>query len=512
MVAPNLHTVLRFWATRWPNRVAIKDAEKEISWGALDRRSDEIAAGLAARGLRKGDRVGILMRNRIEFLEILHATLKVGGALTLLNTRFTPKEMVYPVVDADLKIVFTEEKYVNLLAEAAREVSLRVVTTDPVDGCETLDELRLNGGHAPALQVDAHDVALVCYTSGTTGLAKGAMLTHHNLVASGIARVIPAGMNFNDKVLLSLPLAYTGGLTIYLRDALVPGATSVIPSSFDAGELMEVIQRERITAWSSVATITEAIANHPRFQSTDFTSLRHTITGGQPVSRHLLYAWQSVGVSITQAYGLTESGGSHATLLFSEEAERKLGFAGRPLLGIGLRIVDDEGRDLPAGETGEIWLSGDTIMKGYLNKPEETAKALEGGWLHTGDMGLVDEEGFLKLVDRKKDMLISGGLNVYPAELERTLAGISGMEEFVIIGVKDDRWGEVPMIVAYGTGPLDVNALKEKCRQDLADYKRPHYFLNYGRPLPRTFSEKLLKRALRDQFWEVPETALRLKD
>lgn len=417
----NLQSVLRFWATRWPDRLAVKDPQGEISWGELGRRSDEIAAGLAARGLRKGDRVGILMRNRIEFLEILHGVLKCGGALTLLNIRFTPKEMVYAVLDAGVQWVFTEDKYVELLSDAERVAHLRIVTTDRIDGCEHLDEMRQDGAAPPAVEIASDDTALVCYTSGTSGAAKGAMLTHNNLIAAGVARVIAAGMNFDDKVLLSLSLAYIGGLTIYLRDALVPGATSVIPRSFNARELMEVIERERITTWSSVATITEAIANDPQFHNTDFTSLRHTITGGQPVSTHLLRAWQGVGVDITQAYGLTEPGGSHATLLFREDAERKVGFAGRPLLGTGLRIVDDQGRDLPTGESGEIWLAGDTIMKGYLNKPEETARALEGGWLHTGDMGLVDDEGFLKLVDRKKDMLISGGLNVYPAELERAL-------------------------------------------------------------------------------------------
>ncbi|MFC4313845.1 class I adenylate-forming enzyme family protein [Steroidobacter flavus] len=507
----NLHNMLSFWATRWPQRHAIRCAGRDMTWGELHRRSDEIAAGLHRIGVRHGDRVGILMHNRVEFIESMLGVIKAGGAVTLLNVRFTPREMVYPIVDAGIGVVITEPALADLLSEAEHELpKLRVYAADPIDGCGLLDDLRISGATAPDLQIGSDDVALVCYTSGTTGFPKGAMLTHGNIRESALASNIPSGMTFADRLLVSLPLAYTWASCQYLREAIVTGATAtIIEPRSDVDNLIDLLAGEKITAWSSVPVLFERISNSPRFGSVDFSNLRHAVTGG--ASLHLLRSWQSLGVPITQAYGLTETAG-HVTLLFADDAERKLGTTGRPVMNVDLRIVDEQGAVLEAGQTGEISVRGPTVMKGYLNKPEATATVMEAGWLRTGDMGFFDDEGFLKVVDRSKDMLKSGGLNVYPAELERVLAGVPGLEEFAIIGVRDERWGEVPMIVAHGSRPLDVSKLKECCLRELADYKRPKYVLDHGKPLPRTISGKILKRELRHDYPTAPASATSLRD
>jgi len=505
----NLHNALGFWATRWPERRAVRCGEQSITWGELEQRSTELALGLVRAGVNKGDRIGILMRNRIEFVEVLFATFKTGAAVTLLNIRFTARELLYPVLDSGLRLLVTEPEFAATLAEVRRRVAdLKVYATGAADGCSGLDELRIAGTRAPPVTVDADDVALISYTSGTTGFPKGAMLSHGNMREAGLAVSLPMGVTFDDRVLVSLPLAYTWGTCVYLQEGLLTGATAIIDNQFTADGLIDLLEQERISLWSTVPHLLEVIADSPRFRSADFSSLRHVSTGN--ASLHLLHAWQNVGVPITQGYGLTESTG-HVTLLFAEDSARKIGSSGRALMHLEIRIIDEHGNAQPPGAPGEIWVKGPTVMKGYLNKPAETAEALVDGWLRTGDIGFCDAQGYLSVIDRQKDMIRSGGLNVYPAELERVLAGIAGLEEFAIIGVPDPRWSEVPMIVAHGSRALDIDGLKHRCLSDLADYKRPRYVLEYGKPLPRTVSGKILKRDLRLEFTAVPPAALALK-
>ncbi|MEX1147287.1 MAG: AMP-binding protein, partial [Sphingomonadales bacterium] len=332
---------------------------------------------------------------------------------------------------------------------------------------------------------------------------------HGAIRNGGIGNVIALGINFNDRLLVSLPLGYTWGTCQYLREALIPGATTIVETSFDTDRLIDVLEDEKISVWAPVVVLFERIADSPRFRDADFSNLRHVTTGR--ASLHLLKTWLAKGVRITQSYGLTETGG-HATILYVEDAEGRMGSSGRAMMGCEVRIVDEDGRDLPSGEAGEVLIRGAVVMKGYLNKPEETARTMKNGWLWTGDIGVLDADGFLTIVDRSKDMLRSGGLNVYPAELERVLAGVDGLEEFTVIGVNDERWGETPMIVANGTKPLDVTGLKARAVAELADFKRPRYYVDYGKPLPRTVSGKVLKRELRLEFETVPDHAISLKD
>lgn len=506
----NLHAALRFWAARWPERLAVRCPDEDLTWAALDQRSDRIAAGLIAAGVVPGDRIGILMHNRAAFVETMLGVLKCGAALTLLNIRFTPYELVHPVVDAGISIVVAQTDLAHLLSEAERAApGLKVYTTERVDGCRLLDHLRSVDASLPEINVGYDDVALVCYTSGTTGFPKGAMLTHGNIRESGISCVTPSGITSDSTLLVSLPMAYTWGSCQYLREALLTGATTVIVDpAAGVDNLIDIIEHEGVTVWSSVVVLWERIAQHRRFHTTDFSRLRNAVTGG--ASPHLLDAWRRAGVPITQAYGLTETAG-HVSLLFAEDADRKRGSSGRAVLNTRIRVVRDDGVDAAPDEDGEILISGPGVMKGYINNPRETERVMSDDWLRTGDIGALDEEGFLRVLDRKKDMLRSGGLNVYPAEIERVLAGIAGLEEFAVIGVHDDRWGEVPMIITHGAVALDLKALKERCQVRLADYKRPHFVLDYGRPLPRTVSGKVVKHDLRREYPVAPPQAARLK-
>jgi len=480
-----------------------------LTWGELHARSDQIAAGLHAAGVRKGDRVGLLMHNRVEFLDALFAIMKCGAATTLLNIRFTATEMTFPIIDAGIRVVLAQAELVEQLSEAARVApDLKIYTTSSVAGCRLMSDLRVHDA-PPDVSVGYDDVALVCYTSGTTGFPKGAMLTHGNIRESALACVPASGITHRDRLLVSLPMAYTWGTCQFLREGLLTGAAStIIDPASGVDRLIEVLEREHISVWSSVVVLWEKIAQHPRFGATDFSALKHAVTGA--ASLHLLETWRGRGVPITQAYGLTETAG-HVSLLFAEDSKRKLGSAGRAVLNTALKVMSESGVEAKNGEAGEIYVKGPMVMKGYINNAEATEQTMDGGWLRTGDVGQFDDEGFLYVVDRHKDMLKSGGLNVYPAELERVLAGVPGMEEFAIIGVPDQRWGETAMIVAYGAAPLDADALRARCQRDLADYKRPHYYLDYGKPLPRTVSGKILKRALREEFPHAPERAVRLK-
>ena len=489
----HLADIGRYWSTNRPDDVGLRFEGRDFTWREIDRRTDELAAGLAALGVGPGDRVGLLMTNRPEWCEVAMATLKLDAVVVPMNVRFTATEVAYVADDADCRIVVSEANFEPALAQLGDR---------PVVFAADLDDHRIDGG-APVSQGGGNEAAaFICYTSGTTGDPKGAILTHTswNAGSQGWAQAMALGPT--DRVLLPFPLAFTGGLAVWLFTYWAGGCV-VLEREFDPERGLEVIESERITGLFAVPVIYQSMIEHPNWSSTDMSSWRVASSGGAAVPESLIRAVQARGVPMAQGYSLTEASAA-GTVLLPHDALRKLGSAGLPVIHGRIMIGDADDQPVPTGEIGEILVGGPQNMAGYWNRPDESASTLRNGWLHTGDLGRVDEEGYLYVVDRAKDMLISGGLNVYPAEIERLLSSMPGIAEVAVIGVPDDRWGETPAVIAVGdAGTVTPSAVLDACTTDLADFKVPRYLVVRDEPLPRNMSGKVLKRTLQDEYRDL---------
>lgn len=503
----NLVEVLRYWARWQPTRVAVHCDGVELTWAELDQRTDELAAGLASTGVGKGDAVAILTRNCLEFVETLFATLKVGGIVAPLNTRWTGKELAYPIRDSSAKVIVTEQKFFDQMAVLTELVpGVRVYSRDGGLGVAHLDELRTPSGVAPAVELESDCTAFLAYSSGTTGFPKGALVSHYGVIAAGIAKVIPNGLTPDDRLLVTNPLVYTSGvLTKFMETGFMSGSASYLVSDFDAESTLDHIEQHRITNLSSVPVIIERMLASPTFPERDLSSIKRIWVGGAPVSPTLLDECSSHGITLIQAYGLTEISGACVLTLHPDETRSRAGFAGRAMLFHEAKITRADGSTADAGEVGQVVLKGPAVMKGYLNLPEASAQSLVDGWLMTGDLGFMDANGYIKIVDRRTDLIISGGMNIYPAEIERALSSLQDVEEMAVIGVSDPKWGNVPLLVVPDTAAVNPEELRELCRSELADYKRPRAMVSFGGPLPRTLSDKIEKSALRQRFAALPD-------
>jgi len=503
----NLGNAVRFWSSWNPDGEAVIVDDRIVSWAELHERTNGLANGLASAGIAKGDRVGILSGNCLEYLELAIAGYKIGSILVPLNVRLTPPELSYIIDHAGCSAVVADHELTGLGAEA-----LDVLPHTPIGRIglaegfgTTFADLRGDQTADPAVDVAADDLAYICYTSGTTGTPKGAMLSHGNVLAMSHNRILADNLTTTSRVYLPFPLSFTGGLVSMWAPTYVGGATLVLDRHVDPTRTLQMIQDQAITNFSAVPVIWEMLVNHPNLADYDLASLTIIGSGGAAVPAALLERLQAAGLPMSQGYGLTEGAGMNCWLN-AADAERKLGSCGQPMMHTRARTVDPDAEnelvDVADGEVGELILSGPEIMLGYWNDPDATAQTLVEGWLRTGDLARIDDEGYVFIVDRSKDMLISGGLNVYPAEIEAVLAGIDGVAECAVIGVPDEKWGETPAAL-IGAAPdvdLDPTALAAVCRDNLADYKRPRFIVLRDEPLPRGMSGKVLKRQLRDEY------------
>jgi fatty-acyl-CoA synthase len=491
-----------YWARWQGDAVAIRFGAREITWRQLDRRARGLASSLADRGVGHGDRVGLLMSNRPEFVEAVLACARLGAIVAPFNLRFTPTELAFVVGDADGRVVITEASLSDGLS-LAREADPSLDVID-VDG-EQYEALLTAPGDTTN-QVSPDDPWFICYTSGTTGDPKGAVLTHRSWFYASMVRALQGGINRNDRILLPFPLAFTGGLALSMV-ALWSGATLVLEPAFDAGRALHLIETQKISVFMAVPTLFQMMALHPDFAGTDLSSIRCASSGGATVPVPLLETYLHRGITMTQTYSLTEVSASGITLPYHQALE-KVGSCGVPAMHSQARICDADGNEVPPGTVGEICIKGPEVMQGYWRNPEATAATLRDGWCHTGDLGTMDAEGYFYVVDRAKDMLISGGLNVYPAEIERQLATIDGIVEVAVIGVPDATWGETPAVVAVTDGrPLDGRTVLDACEGVLADFKLPRYLVVRESPLPRNMSNKVLKAELRAEYADLPSQA-----
>jgi len=477
-----------------PDRPAVVFGHQVRTHAELHERAARLASVLAGGGVRAGDRVALLLHNRIEFVEALLACHRLAAVAVPINFRLAPDEIDYILGDSGaVALIFdcdVPRAQVPMLLEVGPAYDEAVASAEP---WSALPEVRED------------DVGLMCYTSGTTGRPKGARLTHRNLVASTLSWIHEMGAGEDDVWLSGQPLFHIGGIN-GLLPFLVLGATVIITPStaFDPEAMLGLIEAHRVTMCIFVPTQWATICRSDSVTRVDPGQLRVAMWGASPAPLHTLEAMARAfpRAAIVSAYGQTEMSGS-TTLLKGPDSTRKMGSVGKPMLGVELRVVDDAMRDVPVGELGEIVYRGPNVMAGYHEQPDATREAFAGDWFHSGDLGRFDEEGYLWLVDRKQDMIVSGGENVYPAEVERVLLDHPAVAEAAVIGVPHPRWVETPVafVVPSGQGEAGEAELIAHCRAYLAGYKKPSAIVVVDE-LPRNAGGKVLKRRLRETYSE----------
>jgi long-chain acyl-CoA synthetase len=503
MMPPDVRVpdVVRRFARERPGAVALRHGARELTYAELDERSSRLAQALLAAGAGRGARVAYLGRTAPEVLELLFAAGKAGAVIVPLNWRLSTLELAAILADAEAPLLIADAVYAavaaELIADAARPVSLIGLA----DSYEPW--LAAHAAVDPGERGAPDDVIVQMYTSGTTGVPKGVLTTHANLAA---AAMTSARWDFDgDTVSLTpLPMFHIGGIG-WAYCGLWHGATTVLVSDFAAAAVLDILERQRVTNAVFVPTILQMLAAVPGAAERDYSALRTIAYGASPITTTVLKAaLRTFRCRLLGMYGLTESTGSVVQLAAEDhDREHLLRSAGRPYPWVELRVVDRAaGVDAALGEVGEVWLRAPNVMAGYFNRPAETAAALTAdGWLRTGDGGFLDEEGYLFLTDRVKDMIVSGGENVYPIEVEEVLSQHPGVRDVTVIGVPDARWGEaVKALVIAGQGERPApEELVAFARARLAGYKLPRS-IEFVDEFPRTPTGKVLKRELRERY------------
>lgn len=492
-------------AKRSPNRRAITFEGTTITYGELQARIDRTATVLREGGVRSGDRVGYLGVNHPAFIETMFATARLGAIFVPLNFRLTGPELVFIIEDAGCHTMVADSQHQEVLDSVRGDVNVRRWLGVEAAPHGWDDQLALRDAADPVADVEPVDsdaVAVIMYTSGTTGLPKGAMLTHGNFWWNNANASCTLDMLESDVTLVFAPLFHIGGLNVTTLQTMLRGGEVVLHRNFDPNLALEDIPKYGVSTIFGVPAMFLFISQMPGFADADLMSVRMLICGGAPVPEPLLKAYAGRGIPINQGYGLTETA-PMVTFLTSEFGMEKIGSAGTTPLLCEVKLVDDDGNTVTEADAkGEVCVSGPNVMKGYWNRPEATAEAIDAeGWFHTGDVGYLDADGFLFIADRVKDMVISGGENVYPAEVESVLYEHPAIGEVAVIGLDDERWGEaVTAVVVLKDGEdLSLEALREFATEKLARYKLPTR-LHTIEEIPRNASGKVLKRELRVTF------------
>ena len=458
-------------ARNTPSRVAIDYEDRLVRYGELAAGADAFAAAFADAGLARGDRLATLTGNSPEHVEILFACARLGLILLPLSWRLTGPELRYQLDDAEPSLFLVEDEYRELAESTGRRF-------------ERLAEPEQRGRTPASPESEPGDPLLLIYTSGTTGKPKGALLTHANCFWTNISFDGATGVRNDDVVLQVLPQFHVGGWNVQALLAWLKGATVVLERQFDAGRVLQLIEEKGVTTMMGVPPIYLFLAQHPRFAEADLTSLDRAVVGGAPMPEALLETWANRGTAIVQGYGLTEAA-PNVLCLPPEDAVRKLGYAGKPYPFVDVRLAED----------GELQVRGPNVFPGYWRNPAATAQAFtEDGWLRTGDIAEADDEGFYRIKGRLKDMYISGGENVYPAEVEAVLHEHPLVTDAAVVGVPDDRWGEVGVafVVSDGVGEEE---LVDWCAARLARFKVPTS-VRFVPEIPRNSLGKIQKLGL----------------
>ncbi|HEX2350557.1 MAG TPA: long-chain fatty acid--CoA ligase [Ktedonobacterales bacterium] len=489
-----------------PERIGLVDTASgaHLSYRTLNLRARALAAWLAERhGVRQGDRVAALAANSPEYLDAFFACALLGAILTPLNWRLTPPELAGILRDCEPVALLCDEAQRALAEAGVRAAGLATPLLDMASfpGADAVLAARA----APFATDDGEEIALILYTSGTTGVPKGAMLSHRMLTWNAINTQISWGLRENDIAPISAPFFHAGGLNVLTTPLYHLGGTVVLQRDTSPAETLRVIAAERCTVAFAVPTVFQMMMERPEFQTADLASLRFCITGGSSCPLPIIAGYAARGLEFRQGYGLTEVG-VNCFSLAPEDAVRKAGSVGRPVFHSRARLVDEQGRDVAAGAVGELALAGPHVCSGYWRRPQATAEAMPDGWWRTGDLAQVDDEGYYFIVGRRKDMFISGGENVYPAEVEGALAQHPGIAEVAVIGRPDARWGEVGLavVVPRQPGALSAQDVLMFCDGRLARYKIPKAVV-FTDILPRNAMGKVVKADLYKRFVQSGE-------
>jgi fatty-acyl-CoA synthase len=483
------------------------DTRRRVTADELDRRTNAIANGLYDAGVRRGDRVAMLLPNSAEYIEAVVGVAKLGAVSVPLNTRLSAREIAHCLRDAGCRLLFLADEHAAT-ADAAmgeRDLALQTVVRVPSTAGRTRTtasefEQLVRSGSPTARDEDVthDDLAFLLYTSGTTGRAKGAMVTHGNVHWACLMYLTHGvGLTPQSRSLSATPLFHVGGLMVFALPVLYVGGTVVTQGSFEPRRTLELIAEEQVTIQFLVPAMWAELARLPDFDDHDLSNLQECLTGGAPCPLPVIEFYLDRGLCFLEAYGLTETTGP-GCVLESPFVRQHSGSVGRPYMHVDAMVADDDGRPLPVGEIGEMLFRGPNVFAGYWGLPGATLEAFHGDWFRTGDLARIDEHGFYTIVDRKKDMVITGGENVYPVEVEQVLVRHPAVREVAVIGAPDERWGErvVAVIVLEPEQTIDERELRAWCRERIAHYKAPRE-LRVVDELPRNPSGKVLKRALR---------------
>ncbi|SEB04937.1 O-succinylbenzoic acid--CoA ligase [Thalassobacillus cyri] len=468
-----------------PHEKAIEtDDGSSLSFLELHERSKQYAAYFEENGIQRGDHVAVLSSNRLEMVLAIHALSYLGAVVVLLNTRLTPEELAFQIKDAEVSCLITEENFYSKGEAAIRNAGLAAC---PIVQYHLIQTNR-SSPDAIRKEITLDEVFTIIYTSGTTGSPKGVQLTYGNHWASAISSALNLGLSQSDKWLICLPMFHVGGFSALIKN-VVYGMPVFLMERFDEHMVNHAIKNSGVTIVSVVSIMLQRLIENLRDERLP-AHFRCMLLGGGPAPKPLLENAKDKAIPVFQTYGMTETA-SQIVTLSPKDALRKLGSAGRALSTAWLVI------DAPRGEIGEIKVKGPMVTKGYYKRDESTTEALSDGWLATGDLGYQDEEGFLYVVDRRKDLIISGGENIYPAEIESVLSGMKGIMEAGVTGIEDQRWGQVPaaFVVTQKESVLNETDVLRYCRDHLAGYKCPKE-IHFVEKLPRNASNKLLRREL----------------
>ncbi|MGD9898117.1 MAG: long-chain fatty acid--CoA ligase [Calditrichaceae bacterium] len=490
---------LKKWALYTPERMALREHDRDLQWtyfefnGRVNALAQYLIDDLK---INKGDRIAVYSKNRAEYVFLFYACIKTGAILVPLNFRLTPVELDVLISDAEPKVFIYESEFKDQVSLLKSLLPIKI-KSEMNSITPFLTENKALDCVNQEQSVTEDDLVMILYTAGTTGLPKGAMINHRMLFWNSINTSLRLDLNSMDHTQSFAPFFHTGGWNVLLTPFIHHGASHTLLSGFEADEILTLMEKEKSTILFGVPTMLQMMSDSPLFDKVDLSGVRYAIVGGAPMPIPLINRWHAKGIYIRQGYGLTEVG-PNCFSLHQDDAIRKKGSIGFPNFYINAKIMDENGNERGINEPGELWLKSPVVTPGYWRKDKETSEAITDGWFHTGDIVMKDDEGYFYVVDRKKNMFISGGENVYPAEVEKYLYTISGIKEVAVIGVHDEKWGEVgkAYVVFESNTKLTEQQILDTCKGKLAKYKIPRYVKRID-ALPKNEAGKIDRKALR---------------